>query len=126
MFLPRILSIRTWIEATGPMSRTKYLAALAAAVLLPTPSVGQITIPGCTAQLFANGKSEARAIALQPDGRIVVAGYTEISGDRDFLIARFHPDLRLDTSFGGIGWVTTNFDQHDEALGVAVQTVTSR
>jgi uncharacterized delta-60 repeat protein len=105
------------------MSRKRYFAAaLAAAVLLPAPSVAQISIPGCTVQLFTGGPSEARDIALQPDGRIVVAGYTELSGDRDFLIARFHPDLSLDTTFGGTGWVTTNFDRDDEAWGVAVQT----
>ncbi len=105
------------------MSRTRYFAAaLAAAVFLPTPSVGQFFRPGCTVQLFTGGASEARAIALQPDGRIVVAGYAEVSGERDFLIARFHPDLSLDTSFGLIGWVTTDFDRDDEAFGVAVQT----
>ena len=41
---------------------------------------------------------------------------------KDFIVARFHPDLSLDTSFNGTGYVTQNFDTQDEAYGVAIQT----
>jgi uncharacterized delta-60 repeat protein len=80
--------------------------------------------PGCTValDLGAGVVHEARAVAIQPDGRIVVAGYVNFGADRDFLVARFHPDLTLDTSFNGVGWVTTNFDANDEAFDVVIQT----
>jgi len=65
---------------------------------------------------------EARAIAIQPDGRIVVAGYVDFGADRDFLVARFHPDLTLDTSFNGIGWTAVDLGKNDEVFGVAIQT----
>jgi uncharacterized delta-60 repeat protein len=42
--------------------------------------------------------SEARAVAIQPNGRIVVAGAT--AQDR-FGVARYLPDGTVDTSFGG-------------------------
>ncbi len=55
---------------------------------------------------------EALAVAIQNDGRIVLAGtaeYTE-NGDHDFAIARLHPDGSLDASFGFGGKVTVPFD----------------
>jgi uncharacterized delta-60 repeat protein len=47
------------------------------------------------------GFGEARAIAIQPDGRIVVAGSAEGVADSDFLVARYLSSGALDPSFGG-------------------------
>ena len=47
------------------------------------------------------------SVALQSDGRIVVAGYLAVGPDQDFALARYNPDGSLDTSFGGDGTVTT-------------------
>jgi uncharacterized delta-60 repeat protein len=47
-------------------------------------------------------------LALQPDGRIVLAGTTDIGGARDVAIVRYLPDGSLDTSFGGSGKVLAN------------------
>jgi uncharacterized delta-60 repeat protein len=59
----------------------------------------------------------AYAMAIQMDGRIVVAG-----GDRRFALIRYMPDGTLDNTFGGNGLVTTNFNPHyDLAYGVAIQ-----
>lgn len=51
----------------------------------------------------------AYAVALQRDGRVVVAGFTEnaIDGDLDFLLARYTTTGDLDTSFGTNGVVNT-------------------
>jgi uncharacterized delta-60 repeat protein len=50
-----------------------------------------------------------RAVALQPDGKLVVAGYTTYAYDSQFLLARFNSDGSLDTTFGsGSGWITTS------------------
>jgi uncharacterized delta-60 repeat protein len=58
------------------------------------------------------------AMALQPDGKVVMAGGTFTA----FILARFDVDGTLDNSFGTGGLVTTNiaFSQQ-EALGVAIQ-----
>lgn len=61
---------------------------------------------------FSYGESQANAVAIQPDGRIVVAGsanvYGKIELDLDFYkfdmaVARLMPDGSLDHSFGTLG-----------------------
>ena len=61
---------------------------------------------------FHGGADLAQAVAVQPDGRIVVAGTTYQGNDyssEDFAIARYTPEGRLDDSFGTKGRVTTDF-----------------
>ncbi len=62
----------------------------------------------------------ARSIALQPDGVIVVAGYSNTSTSLDFLVARYSTGGTLDTTFGGLGYVTTNMGT-DSANGLVIQ-----
>src|SRR6266480_2409624 len=59
--------------------------------------------------------SNATGVALQGDGKIVVAGYAiNNSGrDRDFAIVRYNADGSLDTRFNGSGKVTTAVSDHD-------------
>jgi uncharacterized delta-60 repeat protein len=77
--------------------------------------LANFTFLGGTAEEVANG------VALQADGKIVVAGYAPGAG-RDFALARLHPNGSLDTSFSGDGKLTTNFAGADDAVGgVAVQ-----
>src|SRR5262249_49922947 len=61
---------------------------------------------------------------LQPDGKIVAVGQVDRSGTfpsvYDFALARYNPNGSLDTSFGGGGFVTTNFGGNDQAEGVAL------
>jgi len=67
---------------------------------------------------------EARATAIQGDGKIVAAGDTGGRGDNpaDFALARYNPDGSLDASFGTGGKVTTDFaGGQDIANAVAVQ-----
>jgi uncharacterized delta-60 repeat protein len=73
---------------------------------------------------FAKGHDVAHAIALQRDGKLVVAGYSEQSGrGSEFALARYHPDGSLDTSFGTGGKVTTHFGlSTNMAHGVALQS----
>jgi uncharacterized delta-60 repeat protein len=51
------------------------------------------------------GSDRAHGVAIQADGKIVVAGV----GDGDFALARYNPDSSLDTSFSGDGTLTTPF-----------------
>jgi uncharacterized delta-60 repeat protein len=68
---------------------------------------------------FTNGADAAHALAIQADGKIVVAGS---SGDDDFAVARYNTDGTLDTSFGRDGRVTTDFDEGDDAaFAIAIQ-----
>jgi len=63
------------------------------------------------------GNDPARAVAVQPDGKIVVAG-----GSGDFELARYEKDGSLDKSFGGgDGLVTTDFGGNESAHAVVVQ-----
>src|SRR3954452_968296 len=48
---------------------------------------------------FGTGFSRANAVALQPDGKIVVAGYFQ----QGYGLARYNADGSLDTSFSGDG-----------------------
>jgi len=66
--------------------------------------------------------SKAFAVAIQNDGKIVVAGDAEIGGDFDFAIARVRPDGSLDPSFGGDGKVTTGIGGAvDRAQALVIQ-----
>ncbi len=53
--------------------------------------------------------SSARAVAIQPDGMIVVAGYADTAFNNDFAVVRYLQNGSLDaTGFGTLGKVTTN------------------
>jgi uncharacterized delta-60 repeat protein/uncharacterized repeat protein (TIGR01451 family) len=73
---------------------------------------------------FAGSADVAWGMAIQGDGKIVVAGLADISGTGDFALARYNPDGSLDTAFAGDGRVTTDFDagSSDLAYAVALQS----
>jgi uncharacterized delta-60 repeat protein len=48
-------------------------------------------------------------LILLPNGKLL-AGATVSQGSYDFLLARFHPDGALDTSFGSSGFIKTDFN----------------
>jgi uncharacterized delta-60 repeat protein len=63
------------------------------------------------------------AIAIQSDGKILIAGVTGRNGGRDFLLARLNVDGTLDTTgLAPLGWVRTDFaGGADVAKSVAIQ-----
>lgn len=66
-----------------------------------------------------------QALALQNDGKIVVAGYTALptSFNDDVVVLRYNSDGTLDTGFGTGGKVVTDFNgMTDRAFAVLVQT----
>lgn len=74
---------------------------------------GMLTTP------IAGGGDEARSVAIQPNGRIVVAG---IDSRRRFAVVRHLADGSLDPSFDGNGIVRTNLTSgEDLAYDVAIQ-----
>ncbi len=66
--------------------------------------------------------SLGRAMVIQPDGKIVVAGTVEQTIDKDIAVARFNSNGSLDTSFSGDGRQTYDGSWGwDEGWGVALQ-----
>jgi uncharacterized delta-60 repeat protein len=62
----------------------------------------------------------ASAVAVQPDGKIVLAGTTRETWE--FVVSRLNAEGSLDTSFGGVGKVSTKVGSgQSEALGVVLQ-----
>ena len=68
------------------------------------------------------GADVSMSIALQPDGKIVAAGFTNAGPNPDnFALVRYDEDGSLDPSFDGDGRVITDFGASDRAFAVAVQ-----
>jgi uncharacterized delta-60 repeat protein len=72
---------------------------------------------------FAKGNDQGNAVAIQADGKIVVAGGSGNGGaNPTFALARYNSDGTLDTTLDGDGRVTTDFtDGFDAASAVAIQ-----
>ncbi|MBL0128817.1 MAG: T9SS type A sorting domain-containing protein [Flavobacteriales bacterium] len=68
---------------------------------------------------------QARSIAIQPNGRILVAGHaflSSINSGTDFAIVRYMQDGSLDNSFGTGGKVTVNIAlNNDAAYAIGLQ-----
>src|SRR5205823_5199649 len=68
---------------------------------------------------------DADGVAIQSDGKIVVAGTCNRGGsDNVFAVARYNADGSLDSTFGSGGTVTTDFGlggSDDSAYAVALQ-----
>jgi len=64
---------------------------------------------------FSGGRAVGTAVAVQPDGKIVVAGF------EPFVLARYNADGSLDSSFSGDGRQTTEFGGFAAGNAVAVQ-----
>ena len=66
------------------------------------------------------GYSEARGVAIQPDGKIVVVGFTDVN--TAIAVARLNAAGVLDSSFGGDGKITKDFGEGpDEGWDLALQ-----
>ncbi|KAA1424334.1 hypothetical protein [Nocardioides antri] len=74
------------------------------------------------ARLDLGFRDGAHAVAATPDGKILVAGRSQVGGGFDFLVARFTATGALDGAFSGDGRVTVGFGGvADEAMDVEVQ-----
>lgn len=76
---------------------------------------------GLTTTSMSSGDDIARAVALQPDGKIVVAGSSSV-GSENFAVVRFLADGNLDPAFGSGGKVTFRFSGlRSKGEGIAIQ-----
>ncbi len=80
-----------------------------------------------TTDIGSGSQDNAYASAIQPDGKLVVAGSTYDGGSTTiFAVTRYNIDGSLDGTFGSDGIVTTNISnsmvlESDIARGVAIQ-----
>jgi uncharacterized delta-60 repeat protein len=79
---------------------------------------------GLVSTQVGTGADVAQAVALQADGKILVAGSSVVSGSGlDFALVRYTADGKLDASFGSGGIVTTAFgSDSDTAYALLVQS----
>lgn len=61
-----------------------------------------------------------KVVLVQPDGKVVVAGYYYSDDERRLSVWRFTSTGVLDTTFGGDGWVTRFNSTDAEPLAVAI------
>jgi uncharacterized delta-60 repeat protein len=88
-------SFRAWDQTTG--SSGSYFAIGAGAGTLDTT----FGTNGIAYADFTNGMDTANAIALQSDGKVIMAGYSQASNSyRNSSFSRFNSDGTIDTTFG--------------------------
>jgi uncharacterized delta-60 repeat protein len=88
-------------------------------------AVAKFTVHGTPDTTFGNGggavygiasDSGARAVAIQPDGKIVVAGFVTESGKKSFVVLRLLADGNFDSSFGTNSAVKTAVGSGDDEI----------
>jgi uncharacterized delta-60 repeat protein len=63
----------------------------------------------------------AKSVKIQPDGKIIVAGYSSVLGSKtDFVLVRYNSDGSLDSSFGTGGEVATDLGSRSDAANSIV------
>jgi uncharacterized delta-60 repeat protein len=71
---------------------------------------------------FNNSSETVDAVAVQTDGKIIVAGYVLNGSFFDFALARYNTNGTLDETFGTGGKVTTGFSEFDDlARAIVIQ-----
>ena len=79
-------------------------------------STGKIITP------VGSGNDVANSVAVQVDGKIVVAGYCASGGNQDFCLVRYTASGELDTTLSGTGRLVTAIGaNNDYANRVAIQ-----
>lgn len=81
----------------------------------PTYGLGGIAVPQ-----FA-GSSGANAIALEPDGKIILAGASTVGNVQSFAVVRLDPNGSLDQTFGHGGLAAVRIGSASIANAVALQ-----
>jgi uncharacterized delta-60 repeat protein len=106
------VAIQPWdgkIVGVGDISTGPYTTAIAVVRLNPDGSLDTTFNNGAgTLKLTVGVSASGEAVALQPDGKILVGGTAAVQKgipptDGEFVVARLNPDGSLDTTFGNTG-----------------------
>ena len=76
-------------------------------------STGIVTTP-------VENNAGRQSVAIQPDGKIVVAGRSSGAGFGHIAVVRYNPNGSLDTGFGSTGIVTTSVGTFARGVAVAI------
>jgi uncharacterized delta-60 repeat protein len=89
----------------------------------PDPSFGSNPAsPGIVTTTIGTRDSRAEAVAVQPDGEIVVAGWTRGPANKDVAVVRYRSDGSLDTAFASQGKLALAIGtNNEEARALALQ-----
>jgi uncharacterized delta-60 repeat protein len=108
-----------------------HLRLLLPTLLLLASSVPALAAPGdldlgfngtgFVVTVVPTGSSQAKSIARQTDGKVVVAGFANVQGNPEFLVVRYDTAGGLDSSFGGTGIVTTAIRGGDDQAEAVIQ-----
>lgn len=84
--------------------------------LLPGGSLdGSFGTNGVVITDMVTGTSnKIRSLVMQPDGKIIAAGYCYNGTDNDFALARYDHDGVIDPGFGANGWLLTDFNGRND------------
>jgi uncharacterized delta-60 repeat protein len=108
------------------VQRNSYLAAVCAGLLFFSLAHAAQAVPGALDPTFGlggiaiadlGGYDNGQKLAVQPDGKIVVAGSASVPGAVAFGLARLKPDGTLDASFGSGGKVFANLFGYSVTVG---------
>ena len=115
--------------ATATPTNTATLTATATATPTGTPCLAAGSLDtsfdgdGKVVTPVGNSFDTGYSVAIQADGRIVVAGTSNNGSNDDFAVVRYNANGTLDTSFDGDGKAITAVGSgHDSAYSVAIQT----
>ena len=116
------------------MKRTKHFTILSLVAIFYISSIcpvlaqdGSLDISfgsnGIVTTPIGPGIDYAESVAIQSDGKIVVAGVTQGNNDWDFALARYNSDGSLDNTFGSNGIVVTQIgSSYNYAYSLAIQS----
>ena len=77
---------------------------------------------GIVTTAIGNNNDKAYALAIQSDGKMVAAGFTDTGSQFEFALVRYNTDGSLDTTFNTTGIATTAISTKDEAFGLVIQS----
>jgi uncharacterized delta-60 repeat protein len=97
-----------------------FVFADTAALAAPGELDSSFSGDGRVTTRFGKSASVGEAVAIQPDGKIVVAGTLGSTTSSDFLVGRYNSNGRLDATFGGDGKVHTPDGKSGFCVGSAV------
>ncbi|MBE7495933.1 MAG: cadherin-like beta sandwich domain-containing protein [Verrucomicrobiaceae bacterium] len=111
------------VTAQDGTQKTYTVIVNRAAVPGPGDRDFSFSTDGMTTTPVGASNDYGQAVAVQGDGKTVVAGFIDSAAVNDFALARYHADGTLDTSFGTGGKVTTDFaGSSDLGRAVAIQS----